>query len=93
MKTLPGGILHIRLRSFEDNSAAEEFEKRFDEIQKAPAIVLDVRDNGGGNGGVGFRILATLVDKAFLTSRWSTRTYVPVWRPWGRLQHDAVHPA
>lgn len=93
MKTLPGGILHIRLRSFEDNSAAEEFEKHFDEIQKAPAIVLDVRDNGGGNGGVGFRILAMLVDKPFLTSRWSTRTYVPVWRPWGNLQRDAVHPA
>lgn len=81
---LPGDVAYVALNSFEDDSAAEAWLAAFDEIAKSSALVIDVRRNGGGNGGVGFKILSTLDNKAFLTSRWATRDYKPAWRAWGK---------
>ncbi|WP_342114267.1 S41 family peptidase [Pseudoduganella sp. OTU4001] len=95
---LPGDVAYVSLNSFEDDSAAEAWMAAFDEISKSSALVIDVRRNGGGNGGVGFKILSTLDDKAFLTSRWATREYKPTWRAWGKDMPmyseapDAVQP-
>lgn len=83
-KMLPGNIAWVALRSFGDNTAAEEYIKHFAEIAKADAIVFDVRDNGGGNSSVGYRVLATLTDKSFKTSAWRTRDYRPTYRAWQR---------
>ncbi|WP_028100779.1 S41 family peptidase [Pseudoduganella violaceinigra] len=95
---LPGDVAYVSLNSFDDNSAAEAWMAAFDEIAKSSALVIDVRRNGGGNSDVGYKILATLDDKAFLTSRWATRDYKPTWRAWGKEQPmyaeapDAVQP-
>jgi C-terminal processing protease CtpA/Prc len=84
LRMLPGNVAYVALNSFNDDSAAEQFEARFDEIAKADALVLDVRENGGGNSDVGYRVLACLTDKPFKTSRWQTRDYRPTFRAWGR---------
>jgi len=95
---LPGEVAYVSLNSFEDNSAADAWLAAFDEIAKSSALVIDVRRNGGGNSDVGYKILATLDDKAFLTSRWATRDYKPTWRAWSKEQPmyaeapDAVQP-
>jgi len=81
-KMLPGNIAWVALRSFGDDTAANEYLAHFDEIAKADAIVFDVRDNGGGNSNVGYKVLATLTDKPFLTSAWRTRDYRPAFRAW-----------
>lgn len=81
---LPGDVAYVSLNSFDDDSAADAWMAAFDEIAKSSALVIDVRRNGGGNSGVGYRILATLDNKAFLTSRWATRDYKPTWRAWGK---------
>jgi carboxyl-terminal processing protease len=88
-RMLPGNVAYVALNSFNDDSAAEQFEARFDEIAKADALVIDVRENGGGNSGVGYRVLACLTDKPFKTSRWRTRDYRPTFRAWGR--GEGVH--
>ena len=62
---------------------AIEYIKAFPEISKAKAIIFDVRDNGGGNGSVGFTILSTIVNKNFATSAAATRDYKPSLRAWG----------
>jgi carboxyl-terminal processing protease len=63
LKFLPGNIAEVSLKSFEDNTAADEWDKHWPEISKASSIILDLRANGGGNGGVGYHILSTLIDK------------------------------
>ena len=85
-KMLPGNVAYVALNAFDDDTAANEYDKAFDEIAKADALILDVRRNGGGSSGVGYRVIATLVDHPFATSAWSTRDYRPTYRAWGRPQ-------
>lgn len=85
-RLLPQNVALVTLRSFVDTTTAAQFEAWFDEISKADALILDLRENGGGNSNVGFRVLASLVDKPFLSSRWRTRDYRPSFRAWGRSE-------
>ncbi len=98
LRMLPGNIAYVALNTFNENRTAELFEAAFPEISKTDAIVFDVRENGGGNSGVGYRVLACLTDAKFLGSRWSTREYRPTYRAWGRREGrfegapDSVEP-
>jgi C-terminal processing protease CtpA/Prc len=83
---LTGNIAHVRLNSFEDNKTADSFEAVFPQIDKSDGLVLDVRENGGGNSGVGYRVLACLTDKEFSGSKWETRDYRPALRAWGQRE-------
>ncbi len=84
MHRLPGNILHIELNTFNIPTAYEEFLAKFGEISKADALILDIRNNGGGNSAWGWNILSMLTDKPFETSHWETRLYRPVYRAWRR---------
>lgn len=82
---LPGGIAHVRLAASGGPEAADQFLERFPEIAEAAGVVLDVRENGGGSGAVGYRVLCALTDAERLsTSAWRTRLYRPAYRAWGR---------
>jgi C-terminal processing protease CtpA/Prc len=83
-RMLPGNIAYVALNAFDDMTAADEYIKAFAEISKSDAMIIDVRANGGGSSGVGYRVLATLVNQPFLGSRWATRDYKPSFRAWGR---------
>lgn len=83
-RMLPGGVAYVALNSFGNDEAADKFLAAFDKIAASNALVIDLRDNGGGNSNVGFRVLATLTDKQFETGRWDTRNYLPTYRAWGK---------
>ncbi len=82
MKMLPGNIAHIMVNSMTDK-ADELFAAKYAEIEKADAIILDLRENGGGNSNIGYNILAFLVEKPYQSSKWFTRNYRPAYRAWG----------
>ena len=84
MRMLPGNIAYVRILHFGNSTAADEFRDHLDEISRSAGLVLDVRENGGGNGSEGYRILSMLTDRPFEGSRWRTREYVPAYRAWGR---------
>ncbi|NEU08007.1 hypothetical protein GZH53_06750 [Flavihumibacter sp. R14] len=83
---LKGNIAHVELNSFGNNEAADQYLAHFDEISKADGIIFDLRNNGGGNSNVGYKVLATLTDKPFQTSSWYTRVYRPSYRAWGNAE-------
>ncbi len=87
-KMLPGNVAYVALNSFGNDEAAKQFEAKFAEISQSEALVFDVRENGGGNSSVGWRVLGHLTDKYHLVTRWRTRQYRPSFRAWNRL-HDA----
>ena len=89
-RMLPGQVAWVALNGFDDDTAADAYLRHFPEIRQAKAIVFDLRRNGGGNSHVGFRVLSTLTDKPYATSQWSSRSYVPSWRAWRRLQQPLV---
>ena len=83
---LKGNIAHVELNSFGNDEAANQYLAHFDEIAKADAIIFDLRNNGGGNSTVGYKVLGTLTDKPFRTSSWYTRVYRPSYRAWGNAE-------
>ena len=89
MRMLPGNIAYVRILHFGDSSAADGFRAHFDEISRARGLVIDVRENGGGNSSEGYKILSMLADRPFEGSRWRTREYAPAFRAWGRP--EGVH--
>ena len=85
MTMLTGNIAHVKVNTMMDEGKAHElFAQNFAEISKADALILDLRENGGGSSGVGYRILSFLVNQSFKGSKWFTREYHPTFRPWGR---------
>ena len=93
LRMLPGNVAYVALNSFGDDRAADAFVAAFERFAKASALVIDVRNNGGGNSHVGYRVLATLVDKPFATAAWSTRQYLPSYRAWNKPMPDFAKPA
>jgi C-terminal processing protease CtpA/Prc len=84
IRMLPGNVAYVALNGFGDQQAADGYMAAFDKIAKSSALVIDMRNNGGGNSDVGYRVLATLTDKPFLTGNWGTRNYRPTYRAWQR---------
>ncbi len=83
-KDLGDGVFLITLGGFESDEAAEKFEKAIPELQKTcKGLVLDIRENGGGNGGVGYRIARRLTGQTLKTSAWRTRESRAAYRAWG----------
>lgn len=85
LKLLPNNIAHVKVNTMDDGSRADQlFADNFVDIAKADAVILDLRENGGGHSNVGYRILSFLVDQSFKGSKWFTREYHPSFRPWNR---------
>jgi carboxyl-terminal processing protease len=90
---LPGNVAYVSLNSFNDAAVVKQFEAAYAEIEKTDGMIIDVRNNGGGNSGNGWAILAYLTDKAFKTSQWKTRNYRPTYRAWQRPAEWYRQPA
>ena len=83
-KDLGEGIVLLTLGSFGSDEAADAFEKALPELQKScKGLVIDIRRNGGGNSGVGWRIARHLTDHPLVTSAWRTRESRAAYRAWG----------
>lgn len=60
--------------------------KLYDSIFKAPHpknLIIDLRENGGGNGNNGFELIGYLTSEPFPMSKQIMRRYKPVQRAWG----------
>jgi len=86
-------IAYVALNTFNTPETADRFEELFDELSQASAMIIDIRENGGGNSGVGWRVLRLLTSESFLSSTWFTREYRPAFRAWKRPEGRYVRPA
>jgi len=83
---LDDGIVRVDLRSFNTPQVVDDWLAHWSEIAAAKGLVLDLRENGGGNSGHGYRILSTLIERASPASHWRTRLYRPSFRAWGNAE-------
>ena len=84
-RELEDGISYVALNSFGSDRIVEEFDEHFGRIAASKALILDIRENGGGSTGNGFAIIARLIeDQIGETSTWRTRLYRPTFEAWGR---------
>lgn len=59
------GIGYLAIHNFEDNRIVKQFDSLYTRIQQTKGLVIDIRDNGGGDSWIGNQILAYLTDKPF----------------------------
>ncbi len=80
---LEDSIVYIALNSFNDMKTADDFEKYLLELSSARGLIIDVRKNGGGNTGVGARILSHFTTDTLIGSTWKTREHRGAHKAWG----------
>lgn len=81
-----GRVAYMALNTFSKSKVVSEFERAWPEIRKAPALIVDVRENGGGNSEYGSQILGYLVKTGGAVATTRTRLYRALYRAWGRAE-------
>ena len=61
-KLLPGNVAYISVADFESDEGAKLLEKSFPALLKSNGLIIDVRNNGGGSGWYGVRLLQLLTN-------------------------------
>ncbi len=66
MREIGYGIVYFNLKTFSSEKVLKEFLNKFDtlELEKVKGIIIDIRQNGGGNSGIGDKIIAHFIDHA-----------------------------
>ncbi len=82
-RPLSEGIAVVAIHSFGSDRVVREFDNVFDNIRRSRGLVIDIRDNGGGDSGNADAIVARLIDRPVQGHRWRTRQYLPAFRAWG----------
>lgn len=80
--TLPDGAIWVRVNSLAEPDVVSLFDRALGDAPRLTGIVLDLRETvrtGSGREN-GYAILARLIDRPFLTSRWRTPQYRPAYR-------------
>lgn len=80
---LDGNIGLLRIDHFNDSEMNKLFNEIYPKILSTDGLVIDLRDNGGGNSGYADYILRHFSQKPIKTSSWSSRMYIPAHASWG----------
>jgi C-terminal processing protease CtpA/Prc len=92
-EVLEGNVGYLVVNSFNDERLRAKYDELWPQIEKTSALIIDIRNNGGGQTSNGTHILKTLTNKPFLGSKWRTRKYLPSHRAWNRAEEWDVHEA
>jgi len=83
----PGNIAHVELNSFGDKKVIDQFKDMLPQLRSAKGIILDIRQNGGGNSDIGAEILKYFTtEKRLVGSAWRTREHRAAYKAWGTWQ-------
>lgn len=78
----------VEITTFEDAGVVDDWLAALPDLRKARALILDIRNNPGGNSNVGWTIASWLTDEPLLTSAWRTREHRAAFKAWGRFDPD-----
>ncbi|HEX9916325.1 MAG TPA: S41 family peptidase, partial [candidate division Zixibacteria bacterium] len=77
-------IAYLALNSFGDPKIDTLFEQHLPDLYKAKALIIDLRNNGGGNEPIGKQILQYLTPDTLLYGyRCFSRMHIPAYKAWG----------
>lgn len=93
-KELPGNVGYIKIPSFQQGMFRyDKFAEAFDSLKNSSSLIIDIRDNGGGNSGYGDFVLQLICPDSIPTLPWSSPKYIPVLKAWRQpeepyIKHD-----
>ncbi len=78
-------IAYVALNSFVDKKIDSLFYQKLPELKKAKALIIDLRNNGGGSTQIGFDIFKYLTNDTILYgSKTQSRLHIPSFKAWGK---------
>ena len=77
------GISLLRISTFMGDNFKQEFSEIYDSILASKALIIDLRDNDGGNSGNGDYILRHICRDSIPTGRWESPISIPAFTSWG----------
>lgn len=78
LKITNDNIAYLTINDFENQNYRKIFDSLYVNILKTKALIIDVRNNGGGSSNQGYYVLCHLIDKKTTNSKSKTRQYVPL---------------
>lgn len=86
-----GNIGYLHIDNFMGSDIQEEFDRLYPQILKTSALIIDIRNNPGGNSGNADYILRHLSSDPIQTDSWRSPMYIPAYASWGMKQpwHEA----
>lgn len=93
--SLPGNIGLLRIPSFQTNHFnMEKFADLFDQnIVTNNGLIIDIRDNTGGNSKVGEVVMMLLATDSIPQAPWDTPRYDAAYASWGAKWHTVSEPS
>ncbi|THH41733.1 S41 family peptidase [Neolewinella litorea] len=74
---------YLALNTFMLDEVVDSFDLYRPLLEKCQSLVIDLRENGGGNSTTGYAILEHFTRKPLLTSKWRTREHRAAYKAWG----------
>ncbi|HSH00157.1 MAG TPA: S41 family peptidase [candidate division Zixibacteria bacterium] len=74
---LEDSIALLTVNTFDNNEFYAFFDSIYNDIYAARALIIDIRNNGGGSSSYGYHLLGHLVDKTFSGTTWHSRQEIP----------------
>jgi C-terminal processing protease CtpA/Prc len=84
-RELGNGVLYFALNTFNTPDVVTAFETHLADIDGASAVILDIRNNGGGNSSHGWNIGRYFSETPLEGSHWRTRRHVAAYKAWGKF--------
>ena len=85
LKWLKNDIAYLALNSFISSNIVDEFQKVLPELYKAKKLIIDLRENGGGNSNYAVDIIKYFIkENEMIFSKQVTRLHMPVFKAWGK---------
>ncbi len=85
-KIIEGNTGLLKVTTFMGDNFIKEFDKLYPEIEKTDALIIDLRDNGGGNSYYADYIIRHLSETPVRVGKWSSRMYIAAHGSWGYPQ-------
>lgn len=81
-----GNIGYLRIRDFVGSDIKQEFDRCYPALLKTSALIIDLRNNPGGNSGNADYMLRHLSSDSIKTDSWRSPMYIPAYASWSMKQ-------
>lgn len=81
-----GNIGYLCIKDFMSSDIQKEFDKLYPQLLKTSALIIDIRNNPGGNSNNADYILRHLSNDSIKTDSWRSPMYIPAYASWSMKQ-------
>lgn len=83
-KWLKNGIAYVAINTFDNDKVKDLFIEKVPELKKARSLIIDIRNNGGGNSSNALNIVDFITNDTIIKlSKSSTRQNLSAYKAWG----------